>query len=65
MLSKCFGNLISSCKTNILWIFFLCGANLYEIIVDIYKKLATVVEGDPKDPFLITTTPKYRGGRYT
>ena len=25
----------------------------------------TVVEGNPKAPFLIATTPKYRGGRYS
>ena len=27
--------------------------------------LATVVEGDPKAPFLISTTPISRGGRYS
>ena len=28
-------------------------------------KLATVVEGDPKAPFSITTTPRCRGGHYS
>ncbi len=28
-------------------------------------KLATVVEGDPKAPFSIATTPRCRGGRYS
>ena len=28
-------------------------------------KLATLVEGDPKAPFSIATTPSYRGGRYS
>ena len=28
-------------------------------------KLATIVEGDPKAPFSIATTPRYRGGRYS
>ncbi len=28
-------------------------------------KLATVVKGDPKAPFLIATTPKCRGGHYS
>ena len=28
-------------------------------------KLATLVEGDPKAPFSITTTPKCREGRYS
>ena len=28
-------------------------------------KLATVVEGDPKAPFLIDTTPRCRGGCYS
>ena len=27
-------------------------------------KLATIVEGDPKAPFSIATTPRCRGGRY-
>ena len=27
--------------------------------------LVTVVEGDQKAPFSITTTPRYRGGRYS
>ena len=27
-------------------------------------KLATIVEGDPKAPFSIATTPRYRGGCY-
>ena len=29
------------------------------------KKLATVVDGDPKAPFTIATTPMYRGGHYS
>ena len=28
-------------------------------------KLATIVEGNPKDPFSIATTPRCRGGRYS
>ena len=28
-------------------------------------KLSHLVEGDPKDPFSIATTPRYRGGRYS
>ena len=32
----------------------------------VYKvKLATIVEGDPKAPFSIATTPRCRGGRYS
>ena len=32
----------------------------------IYKvKLVTLVEGDPKAPFSIATTPRCRGGRYS
>ena len=30
----------------------------------ILRKLATIVEGDPKAPFSIATTPMSRGGRY-
>ena len=33
--------------------------------VEILSKLATVVEGDPKAPFSIATTPKCRGGCYS
>ena len=29
------------------------------------KKLATIVEGDPKAPFSIATTPRCRGGRHS
>ena len=29
------------------------------------NKLATIVEGDPKAPFSIATTPRCRGGRYS
>ena len=28
-------------------------------------RLATIVEGDPKAPFSIATTPRCRGGRYS
>ena len=28
-------------------------------------KLATIVEGDPKAPFSIATTPRCRGGSYS
>ena len=31
----------------------------------IIVNLATVIEGDQKAPFLIATTPKCRGGRYS
>ena len=34
------------------------------IYIYIYK-LATIVEGDPKAPFSIATTPRCRGGRYS
>ena len=27
--------------------------------------MATIVEGNPKAPFSIATTPRYRGGRYS
>ena len=37
------------------------------VCVNIYikVKLATIVEGDPKAPFSIATTPRCRGGRYS
>ena len=30
-----------------------------------YVKEVTIVEGDPKAPFSIATTPRCRGGRYS
>ena len=53
-------------------IFVQCPGNLnrvFEAYLVLYKdskenKLATFVEGDPKAPFLIATTPRCRGGRY-
>ena len=35
------------------------------IYIYIRVKLATIVEGDPKAPFSIATTPRCRGGRYS
>ena len=38
------------------------------IYIHIYRyksKLATIAKGDPKAPFLIATTPRCRGGRYS
>ena len=37
------------------------------LTIRIYSKykLATIVEGDPKAPFSIATTPRCRGGRYS
>ena len=34
-------------------------------IMKIKVKLATIVEGNPKAPFSIATTPMCRGGRYS
>ena len=41
--------------------FYLNSSNAYIIKV----KLATIVEGNPKAPFSIATTPRCRGGRYS
>ena len=38
---------------------------IYVYIVKLKVKLATIVEGDPKAPFSIATTPRCRGGRYS
>ena len=35
------------------------------VCTHIEVKLATLVEGDPKAPFSIATTPRWRGGRYS
>ena len=43
-----------------------CICVLVHVCVCIYiSKLATIVEGDPKAPFSIATTPRCRGGRYS
>ena len=40
--------------------------NAKSILIHISKvKLATIVEGNPKAPFSIATTPRCRGGRYS
>ena len=39
--------------------------NIYLFIYTYIYKLATIVEGDPKAPFSIATTPRCRGGRYS
>ena len=39
--------------------------SLMKVLIYISKKLATVVEGDPKAPFSIATAPRYRGRRYS
>ena len=38
---------------------------LTSVKVNKVVKLVTVVEGDPKAPFSIATTPTCRGGRYS
>ena len=44
-----------------------CGLVMgMHMLVCPYKvKLVTIVKGDPKAPFLIATTPRCRGGRYS
>ena len=45
---------------------YVCVCVCVYIYIYIYKvKLATIVEGDPKAPFSIATTPRRRGGRYS
>ena len=39
--------------------------HIYDIKVLLLLLLVTVVEGDPKIPFSIATTPRYRGRRYS
>ena len=47
---------------------YICVYIYIYIYIHIYiskVKLATIVEGDPKAPFSIATTPRCRGGRYS
>ena len=54
---KSFWNKCVECFRDYHWLF---------ISVSVSKvKLATIVEGDPKAPFSIATTPRCRGGRYS
>ena len=47
-------------------LFFSLGKYPQYIYIYISKvKLATIVEGNPKAPFSIATTPRCRGGRYS
>ena len=44
--------------------FYLTRKKRWRRLISIVK-LATIVEGDPKAPFSIATTPRCRGGRYS
>ena len=35
------------------------------IYIYMHKKLVTIVEGDPKAPFSLATTPRYQRGHYS
>ena len=49
----------------VLWHIKYCRLFNAKSFLYIYKvKLMTVVKGDPKAPFSITTTPRCKGGRY-
>ena len=48
------------------FIYFTDGDSLFFYVMYISKvKLATIVEGNPKAPFSIATTPMCRGGCYS
>ena len=46
-------------QSNFIWDCFLSIEFISKV------KLATIVEGDPKAPFSIYTTPRCRGGRFS
>ena len=48
-----------------LWCFLKKKFCMRESLLNDKVKLATVVEGDPKAPFSIATTPRCRGGCYS
>ena len=52
-------------KNCIKSILYTLARRIYIIKVKVKVKLATIVEGDPKAPFSIATTPRCRGGRYS
>ena len=52
------------CVNIYICIYMYIGMYVY-ICVYSKVKLATVVEGDQKAPFSITTTPRCTGGRYS
>ena len=43
----------------------LLNTQQYKVLIKGKKKLATIVEGNPKAPFSIATTPMCRGGCYS
>ena len=51
---------INMCVCILIYIYISIYINIYHI-----SKFATIVEGDPKAPFSIATTPRCRGGRYS
>ena len=44
---------------------YICTYIYFNVYIYIYKKLATVIESNPKAPFSIASTPKCRGGRHS
>ena len=44
---------------------YVCNPIVIIYIIVSKVKLATIVEGDPKAPFSIATTPRCREGRYS
>ena len=62
----------NSINKIILRLFFFVNFHIVRFISSFFPdmdqckvKLATIVEGDPKAPFSIATTPRCRGGRYS
>ena len=49
----------------LLWWDFCCRIWFQEVFLFFWSKLVTIVEGDQKAPFLIATTLRCRGGRYS
>ena len=39
--------------------------DFFDIVTGVWQGDTVVVEGDPKAPFSIATTPRSRGGRYS
>ena len=64
--NKSFKSIVLFISKSSIKMFLFGGNRLYLSVNTVSKvKLVTVVEGDQKAPFSITTTPRCRGGRYS
>ena len=57
--------MLQNISLTLKFVVFIYSLYIYIYIYISKVKLATIVEGEPKAPFSIATTPRCRGGRYS